>query len=353
MRVERLSYQNPGGLGAQAMTPADEQAWLSAIGPDRGVFVFSVDVELLWGFHDIGPARHRSYAARERDAIRGLLDVLAKHDVPATFATVGHVFLERCGPRGARPHPELSRPSYPWVDGDWYAEDPCSDAASDPLWYGPDIVAEIARARPTHEIASHSFSHVLFGEAGCDAQVARDELAAFAAASYGSPPARSFVFPRNSVGHLDALAAHGYWCYRGPDPWWFKRLPGGIARRAAHFADALFAMTPPVARARRTSEGLWDIPGSMLLLGREGPRRLIPRQSRVRKAARGLDAAVRDGAIFHLWCHPWNLATDPPAMLDTLDGILEEVAWRREARKLAVHTMGSLAAELRVARVAA
>jgi len=92
--------------------------------------------------------------------------------------------------------------------------------------------------------------------------------------------------------------------------------------------------------------GLWNIPGSMLLLSRVGIRRFVPMRARARKARKGLRRAVREHKIFHLWCHPCNLTVDRAAMLRALEDILREAARLRAAGQLTITTMGALADDL-------
>lgn len=313
-----------------------------------GTFVFTLDTELVWGSFDHMAAEdfERRYPDI-RGVIADILQLLERHDVAATWAVVGHLFLGSCerGPDG-RAHPEIRRPAHAWHDGDWLGSDPCTDRARDPLWYGDDIVDLLRSARVPQEIGSHSFSHVLFGDEGCTAEVASSELdACVRVASDEGIKVRSFVFPRNSEGHHAVLRAHGIQAFRGAEPHWYRGLPSPV-RRVAHFLDQAAGVTPPVSSATEALPGLWDIPGSMLLLSRVGARRLVPMRARVRKARRGMQLAVREDKIFHLWCHPFNLAVDRPAMLRVLDEILQEATRLRASGQLTIHTMGSLVDEL-------
>jgi hypothetical protein len=91
-----------------------------------------------------------------------------------------------------------------------------------------------------------------------------------------------------------------------------------------------------------TFPGLWNIPGSMMLLHRGGIRRAIPVASRVVKGKAGLRRAVAEGKIFHLWFHPFNLAHDRAAMFAALRGILAEAARLRDRGVLDVRTMAGV-----------
>jgi len=311
----------------------------------RGAFVISIDTELAWGCFD-RPDREARWRLEERSraAVAGLLALFERYDISATWALVGHLFLRECRATEGRAHPELPRPDYAWFEGDWLRFDPCSTATEAPLWYAPDLIERLLAARPHQEIASHSFSHLLFGDPGCPREAAAADLhACVAAAAAWGVTLRSFVFPRNRVGHAGLLAANGFACYRGRDPVWFGALPRPV-RRAAHYLDDLLGLPPPTVRPRQ--EGLLsNLPGSMMLQGLDGPRGLIPLASRVRKGVVGLRRAAARGEVFHLWFHPINFAVRRNDLLGALERILQEAARLREAGRLRVLTMGDLALE--------
>ena len=314
----------------------------------RPTFVISIDTELVWGsFDHTSPAAFARRYPDLRGTIRALLAALEEFEIRATWALVGHLFLGSCEcDADGRAHAGLPRPSFSWYPHDWYGQDPCTDRARDPLWYGDDVVDLILDARVPQEIGSHSFSHMPFGDEGCPAHVAEADLAeCVRLAEARGITLRSFVFPRNIEGHHQALAASGFTTYRGRDPAWFDALPG-MAKRGGHFLDELARLSPPVSSPVRDGEGLWNIPGSMMLTGRNGVRRLLPMAGRVSKAKAGLARAVDEGKVFHLWMHPSNLAVDRNAMISALRAVLAEAARLRDAGTLDVHSMGSLAASL-------
>lgn len=314
----------------------------------RPTFILSLDKELVWGSRDHTSAKDfdRKYPDL-RGVVRDLLAMLDEYDIPATWAVVGHLFSASCvRDASGRAHPEIERPHYLWHPDDWFRDDPCSDRSRDPLWYGDDILEWIQKAKTTHDIGSHSYSHLIFGDEGCSTAAAKsDLLACLEAARARGLTLKSFVFPRNREGHHQVLRDSGIIAYRGVDPTWYHKLPGKI-RKMSHFADQALALTPPVSLPVETLPGLWNIPGSMMLLHRGGIRRAIPISVRVAKAKAGLRRAVSEGKIFHLWFHPFNLAHDRAFMFAALRGILAEVARLRDLGALDVRTMTGVAQAL-------
>lgn len=312
----------------------------------RPTFVLSLDTELVWGSFDLfSPAKFDAFYPEMRLVIRGILDALVEHEMAATWAVVGHLFLGSCNRGGdGRVHPELPRPRLSWYAGDWFRDDPATDRLRAPLWYGDDVVDLVLGARVPQEVGSHSFAHIPFGDPGCTAEVVEADLTACAkVAAERGVTLRSFVFPRNSEGHHAALAGHGFVAYRGLDPTWFESFPGQAAR-AARLLDQTVPIPPPVSTPTETLPGLWNIPGSMLLIGRRGARKVVPMAAPVAKAKAGMARAVREGKVFHLWFHPFNLAADRQRSLAMFRSILDEAARLRDAGVLDVHTMGELAA---------
>jgi peptidoglycan/xylan/chitin deacetylase (PgdA/CDA1 family) len=313
--------------------------------PATGAFTLSLDFELMWGTRDTkGEAFRRQYEVERSDVIDRLLSLLAAYEVPATWCTLGHLFLDRCTEREGRKHPEIVPPRHAWVEGDWFAHDPCTNEKDDPLWYGRSLLARVRECPTPQEIGCHSFSHAIFGDSGCSRETAESELrACVAQAERLGLTLRSFAFPRNRVGHLEVLRQHGIQCYRGPEPTWYERprAPSNL-KRAAHLFDVIVARTPPVNQPVERLRDLWDIPGSMIFFPSHGWRRHLPMALRIRRAIKGLDRAESERRIFHLWLHPTNLADRTDAMFDGLEQVLADAARRRSRGALRIAPMSEL-----------
>ena len=314
-----------------------------AINLDRGIFTISIDFELIWGTLDLfGPGGfHRACELEREIVIDRLLDLFVEFNVPATWCVLGHLTLDQCAPEEDRKHPEIVRPTHAWCEGDWFDNDPCGSEHTSPLFLARSVIEKIRDCPVPQEIGCHSFSHVIFGDAGCSRETAESEIAASVrAAREIGIEMRSFAFPRNEVGHLDVLRDHGFACYRGPEPHWYegKSWPAAF-KRLGHLWDVLIAARPPVVLPERDESGLWNIPGSMIYFPMHGIRRFIPVSRRVTRAIKGLNAAVEERRIFHLWFHPTNLADQTEAMVSGLRSILAHADSLRSDDKLAIMPM--------------
>jgi peptidoglycan/xylan/chitin deacetylase (PgdA/CDA1 family) len=283
----------------------------------RGALTISIDLELAWGVWDKLTADElRLTETEERQVCADLIDLFDRYQVAATWAMVAALLDAKSSDK---------RPG------------------SRSCWYAPDIVDKLVRARAPHEIGSHSGRHVYFGS--IDGSQAREDLA-FAADVHRthSLAFESFVFPRNAVGHLDALAQAGVRTFRGPDVGWPVQVHrfGTTVGRAANLADKFLPLAPPSVRAERR-DGMVDIPGSMLLIGRNGLRRFVlPVLTRAKLAA-GLRRAQVSGGVFHLWFHPSNFYHRREEQLATVAWFLEHAAAEAGSGRLDIRTMGSWA----------
>jgi peptidoglycan/xylan/chitin deacetylase (PgdA/CDA1 family) len=210
---------------------------------NKPVFIISLDTELIWGYAAYPSKEAVSLMKNDSKKVRGCIDILLnlfeKHNIPATWAIVGHLFLDHCECEDGMPHKDMPR-----FKKDWFSSDPCTDIKRDPLYYGRDIVEKILSNRIEHEIGYHSFSHVIFSE--CRREVAEAEIKeGIKLAKELGITLKSFVFPENKIGHIDVLKENGFKIYRGEnlgryDPnqsFLIRKFNGGIDKMIAQPAE--------------------------------------------------------------------------------------------------------------------
>ena len=152
-------------------------------------------------------------ALLEREQVPIMLQILKEYEVPITWATVGHLFLESCQ-KGD--HDWMRRIPYfdakwKFSQGDWFEHDPYTNVQADPAWYAPDLVEAILASNTGHEIACHTFSHIDCTDEVCPAGVFEDELdACIQAAKKWDLRLTSFVFPGGTYGNFETLAKKGF-----------------------------------------------------------------------------------------------------------------------------------------------
>ncbi len=293
---------------------------------NKPIFIISLDVELMWGFAaypshtDIGLLKRDD--AKGRGCIDTLLNIFEKHNIPATWAIVGHLFLDHCKKEDGMPHKDMPR-----FKPDWYSADPCTDLQKDPLYYGRDIVEKILSNRIEHEIGQHSFSHVDFSE--CSREVAESEIKTSnkLAKQFGIT-FESFVFPENKIGHVDILKENCFKIYRGKNLGRYDISQSFLLRKFNGGIDKMIA--PPTEP--EWMDGIWMIPSSMFFCDPQIKFSVLWR------AKLGLYRAIRSKKVFHVFLHPCNLLMYP-SLKDDLDRFLEIVAKKRDEGKIEVLSM--------------
>lgn len=297
-----------------------------------GAFVISLDFELFWGMRDKRTIEsYGPHIIGVRHALPRMLEAFDRHDVKATFATVGLLFFEKKeellralpGERPSYASAHLS-PYNGHLDGIG------ADEASDPYHYGASLIRLIQR-HPSHEIACHTFSHYYCLERGqTEAQFAADLQAARQAASAFGIELKSFVFPRNQYNqrYLGICAAHGITSYRGNERSWLyagrNQEDESKFRRAFRLMDTWFNLSGHNCHPLPTAGAALpvDLPSSRFLRPYSERFRILEGM-KLRRITRAMDHAARTGTLFHLWWHPHNFGANLEQNMDMLEKILE------------------------------
>ena len=312
---------------------------------NKGIFCLSLDIELLWGRHDLNYQPFIKRAERERKIISRLLYLFEKYSISATWGVTGHLFLEKCEPINKKKHMDIIRPKYPWVKNDWFEPDPGSNLKKDPGWYGLDIVKKIIKNHK-QEIGSHSFSHVLFGHPGCSRACAESEIrACVLLAKKYNIKLSSFIFPRNLVGHLDILEKYAFTAFRDKERQWYSFLGDSTIDRVLKLIELFIPIAPPIARPYKIGR-LCAIPISMYFVSARGLRRYLSKMIRYKKAKLGIDTAIKEKKIFHLWTHPTDLVDNKEVLMEEFEAIIEYAHRMRKKGQLEIKTMKQIAEEL-------
>lgn len=276
---------------------------------EKGALCISIDLEMAWGIWDkITPASERLIEAADRTVVRRLIELFDHYETPVTWAIVGRLFDSSPAHRG-------------------------------PAWFAPECLDWIREARVVHDIGSHSYEHIYFGE--CSAQAAESDLGA-ARELHEREGLRfdSFVFPRNQMNHIPLLRESGVRVFRSRDAG-FVQLVGAIAPKLRSAANLIDKMVPfqAVAVTPISHAGLVELPSSLLLLGRGGIRRLIGPGALARKSRLTMRSAAKRKGIFHLWFHPSNFYDQTDVQFGVIENILIAACKLRDEGVLDVRPM--------------
>jgi hypothetical protein len=301
-----------------------------------GIFVISLDLELLWGVRDAArPDHYKPNLLGERAATPVLLHLFDRHKIHATWATVGFLFCEtrdellRSLPARLPSYADPRFNPYADLEGIGY------DEREDPFHYAPSLIRMI-KSFPGQEIGTHTFSHYYCLETGQDADTFRADLAAAVrvAKKFGLT-LESFVFPRNqyNADSVSVLREIGIKSYRGNETSWLyqprSKDEDSLFRRGGRLLDSYLRLTGRNCHPLQGSEYPINIPSSRFLrpysLRLESFERL-----RLRRILSDLSYAARNSLLYHLWWHPHNFGANLENNLAFLSQILHRYSELRE-----------------------
>lgn len=293
-----------------------------------GLFVISLDFELHWGVRDhLTVEQYKTNLLGVRQAVPAMLDLFAKNDIAATWATVGFLFAET--KKELESHFPARLPTY--LDRKMSPYEAMgevgADEKSDPFHFAPSLLRQI-QATPRQEIATHTFSHFYCLEPGQTPEQFESDLEAAAKIGerYGDT-CKSIVFPRNQLDapYVEVLRRRGVKAYRSNGRHWAYRAASRETpqRRLFRIADAYL----PISRPRggvpvRGGDGPVDVPASAFLRPWSSRlRKLEP--LRVARLTRAMRQAAEEQKLFHLWWHPHNFGANTRENMAVLARVVE------------------------------
>jgi peptidoglycan/xylan/chitin deacetylase (PgdA/CDA1 family) len=281
----------------------------------EGGMVISADFELgwAWRYSKTNPQPDKM-AAMARKNFPEIIRLLDEYNIPITFATVGHLFLESCE-KGD--HDWMERIPYfddhwRFTEGDWYDCDPYSHWEKAKHWYAPDLVKMIQNAKAGHELATHTFTHIDFSDKNCPPKVAEDEINACidAMKPYGVRP-ESIVFPGGTYGNIKTLKKQGFKIYR-------KNTPYDLAY--PYYDEYGLLVTP-------TSTGISKIHDWTA-------------SYYIKRYKKYIDKAIKTGTIAHFWFHP---SFDEWTLKEVFPEVMRYASEKRDKGFLWIGTMKQIA----------
>lgn len=296
---------------------------------DSGVFVISIDFELLWGVWDVtSKENYGEHITGVKKVIPELLDLFRQFGLKATFATVGFLF--------ARNRDELfsffpdTIPCYQNVAYNVYKNEVCQvgyDESDDPYHFGHSLLRQIKDS--PHEIGTHTFSHYYCLEEGQTAEeFDADIQAAKKIAAANGIELSSLVFPRNQINaeYLSVLYKNGISVFRGnPTSWIYKPRKFSAEVPFIRLCRLLDTYLPVSGynthRIEKTAGQPVNIPASHFLkpYNKSFPWLENLKLSRIKKE---MTWAAQKGELFHLWWHPHNFGTNITENIANLRSLL-------------------------------
>jgi peptidoglycan/xylan/chitin deacetylase (PgdA/CDA1 family) len=287
--------------------------------------IISLDCEGKWGMADkMGPEYGWLTQANLTNVYREICDLFAEYQTKTTFGFVGAFVL----PMHRRDEYLDQIRAWKYQGKNWsrfYEAD--RERGDVDGWFCPEALS-IARDAG-HELASHGFSHIPFDDpTTAKEDLAKDmELVRLAARDCGFDP-RTFIYPRNGIGHTDLIDSNEFVGYR-------DQLP--IRGRASSLLREFNIFEKAQPKAATQAGSTVKIPSGYFLNWRKGARARVPHAVSVARWKSILNSAVQSNGVAHLWFHPHNLISAPTTR-HLLEAVLNHARSLREKGKLNIVT---------------
>jgi peptidoglycan/xylan/chitin deacetylase (PgdA/CDA1 family) len=296
----------------------------------KGLFVISLDFELLWGVRDKKTIESYGENIRGvRKVIPALLDLFDRYDIHATFATVGFLFArnkEELIQHIPTILPQYNQKKYSPYDNNYF-ESIGANEDQDAYHYAPSLIG-LLKQDPRQEIASHTFSHYYCLENASLESFEADLLAAKKIAGNYNVDLKSIVFPRNQYTeeHIRVCQKLGFISYRGNETSYVyhprKNEEYNKGLKALRYIDSYVNITGHHSFIIENNNGIIDIPASRFLRP-YSPKLKWFNGVRLNRIKRSLSYAAKNNQAYHLWWHPHNFGVNLRENLSSLEEILK------------------------------
>ena len=293
----------------------------------QATLVISLDFELFWGMQDCSTLeKYQENVLGGRKAIPELLEMFQKHDVHATWATVGFQFAQSFDEVQKYFPKEKLRPVYKNRRLSTYNCFQYIGKNEDeaPCFYAPSLIKKIAQY-DGQEIASHTFSHYYCKEPGQTGEQFRADMTAAIniAEEYGYK-LTSVVLPRNQCTsrYITILKELGFTAYRDEEnDWIHKKISFRPLMRSLRLMDVYVPLTGQGGYVPKNEEEIINLMGSRMYKPFFKPLSVLERM-KVHRIKKQMLHAAKKGLMFHLWWHPHNIGIMTEYHLKQLEEIL-------------------------------
>jgi len=310
---------------------------MNTITNDKGVFVISIDFELLWGVWDVTTKeKYGNHILGVKEVIPRLLDLFNQYNIKVTFSTVGFLFAKN-------KHELLSylpaiKPTYSNEAYNVYTTELNTignDENDDPYHFGYSLFQQIKQS--PHEIGTHTFCHYFCLEEGQDAEAFDADIkAAKKIAQANGIQLSSIVFPRNQVNleYLTVLKNNDINVYRGnPTSWIYK--PRKFAAevlfiRFCRLLDTYLPVSGYNTYSLKRENGLpLNIPASHFLKPYNKSLAWLEK-FKLERIKKEMTMAAKKGEMYHLWWHPHNFGIHIEENINNLTVLLDHFCFLKK-----------------------
>ncbi len=289
----------------------------------NGVFIVSLDFELLWGMHDCeNPESFYNDVIGARNGIKKMLSIFEEYGICATWGVVG-LLMAKNREDVCKYSPEI-KPEYEKQDLSAYNyfDTLGEDEKEDICHYAYSLVAEILKYK-NQEIASHTFSHYYCNAKGQTEESFASDLNAaqkIAKEKFGLE-LKSLILPRNdfNVNYLETIRKCGFLSVRG-NPKHYAYNNENFLAKCMRMIDTYIGICGKKTYVPKYNGGVINLKASMFYR-RYNPKISFLEPLKIKYIKRQMKKAAQNREYFHLWWHPHNIGKYTEKSLKQLEDL--------------------------------
>lgn len=292
----------------------------------RPILLVSLDFELFWGVCPFRKLKeYEENIIGGRKAIPSLLDLFEKHEIHATWATVGFIFADNYQEAKKYFPIESDLPTYDdeRLSSYLYFPELNNHEQEKECYYAPSLIDLISESNG-QEIGTHTFSHYYCREEGQSVeQFVADMESANAIAKDSGHKLESLVLPINQCEpeYTRTFLKLGITAYRDEESDWIhEKVKIRPLMRLLRLMDVYFPLTGQGGYIPKKEYGIWNLTGSRMYKPYFKPLAFME-GLKIRRIKKQMLHAAKNNLVFHLWWHPHNIGVRTDYHLKQLEEI--------------------------------
>lgn len=294
---------------------------------EKGIFVISLDFELLWGVRDHATiSTYGKQILGARTAVNEILSLFQTYQIHATWGIVGFLFFEHKKMLLDNLPKELPKYNRSHLSNYEYLYEIGESESEDPYHFGASLIKEIYQTQ-NQEIASHTFSHYYCREQGqTENQFKADIERVLWIAKCWNLEIKSIIFPRNQVNeeYLKICIENGIKNYRGEDKNFIYRGSNTWWKRGMRFAEVYLGwISTHIYTRKEIPEKYMNNIRAGIFLRPYSHKFFFIEQLKLFHIKRRMKKAAKKGKVLHIWFHPHNFGRNIKENLQNLESLLQ------------------------------
>ena len=323
----------------------------------KGLFVISLDFELLWGVFDkINPTEKRKYFLNTISVIPEILNLFKENAIHATWATVGMLFNENWEEWKKNMPDVLPEYTNKNLSAYNFGKQFCQENHSEDYCFSPSTMQNIA-ATPFQEVATHTYSHYYCLEEGQTYKSFEADLdKCVEMARKQGIILKSLVFPRNQFNseYLKICKNLGIENVRSNPVAWYWKNPNSTdyMTKIGRTGDVYLPFGKKSYSIEEVSLSKeYPVEQKASRFFRPVESNDILRRLKIRRIMKEMSLAAKNNEIYHLWWHPHNFGENPKESLNDLRTILRHYKSLQKENNFQSVTMEELGSSIKNANV--